>query len=222
MKYDLIKSVLNLVEQFEAENVNNTYIHDVSGFTNWLTTNNHNSNTIAESNWEGKEDGRSPESVIATLIVHMNRFGKSYSKAAIYGSEFSTQDDFIYLINLKVFGEMSKMDLIRKNVQEKPVGMQIINRLIKQEWIIQTNSLSDKRTKLICISSKGLEVLEKQMDKIRQATQIVTGNLTDNEKNELIRLLNKLDNFHKEIYDKNIEVENLLEKAMEEKKNFNI
>ena len=213
MNYGLIKDVLDLVQEFEIETNNNNHFEtSVEGFKNWISTNN---NTIVnEPNWEGKENGRSAESVINTLIVHMNRYAKSYSKSAIVGSDFSTQEDFIYLINLKTFGEMSKMDLIKKNVHEKPVGMQIINRLINQGWIEQRNSKTGKRSKVISISETGLQALGNQMDKIRQATSIVTGNLSQNEKMELIRLLNKLDDFHQPIYDRNIDTENLLREAL--------
>ena len=186
MNYGLIKDVLDLVQEFEIETNNNNHFETtVEGFKNWISTNN---NTIVnEPNWEGKENGRSAESVINTLIVHMNRYAKSYSKSAIVGSDFSTQEDFIYLINLKAFGEMSKMDLIKKNVHEKPVGMQIINRLINQGWIEQRNSKTDKRSKVISISETGLQALGNQMDKIRQATSIVTGNLSQNEKKNNMR-----------------------------------
>ena len=213
MNYGLIKDVLDLVQEFEIETNNNNHFEtSVEGFKNWISTNN---NTIVnEPNWEGKENGRSAESVINTLIVHMNRYAKSYSKSAIVGSDFSTQEDFIYLINLKAFGEMSKMDLIKKNVHEKPVGMQIINRLINQGWIEQRNSKTDKRSKVISISETGLQALGNQMDKIRQATSIVTGNLSQKEKMELIRLLNKLDDFHQPIYDRNIDTEDLLREAL--------
>ncbi len=213
MNYGLIKDVLDLVQEFEIETNNNNHFEtSVEGFKNWISTNN---NTIVnEPNWEGKENGRSAESVINTLIVHLNRYAKSYSKSAIVGSDFSTQEDFIYLINLKAFGEMSKMDLIKKNVHEKPVGMQIINRLINQGWIEQRNSKTDKRSKVISISETGLQALGNQMDKIRQATSIVTGNLSQNEKMELIRLLNKLDDFHQPIYDRNIDTDNLLREAL--------
>lgn len=213
MNYGLIKNILDLVQEFEIETNNNNHFETtVEGFKNWISTNN---NTIVnEPNWEGKENGRSAESVINTLIVHMNRYAKSYSKSAIVGSDFSTQEDFIYLINLKAFGEMSKMDLIKKNVHEKPVGMQIINRLINQGWIEQRNSKIDKRSKVISISETGLQALGNQMDKIRQATSIVTGNLSQKEKMELIRLLNKLDDFHQPIYDRNIDTEDLLREAL--------
>ena len=215
MNYGLIKDVLDLVQEFEIETNNNNHFEtSVEGFKNWISTNN---NTIVnEPNWEGKENGRSAESVINTLIVHLNRYAKSYSKSAIFGSNFSTQEDFTYLINLKAFGEMSKMDLIKKNAHEKPAGMQIINRLINQGGIKQRKSKTDKRSKVISISETGLQALGNQMDKIRQATSIVTGNLSQNEKMELIRILNKLNDFHQQIYDRNIDTENLLEEAFKD------
>lgn len=49
------------------------------------------------------------------------------------------------------------------------------------------------------------------MGKIRKATNMVTGNLTETEKTELIRLLSKLNDFHKPIYEMNLDPENLLD-----------
>lgn len=218
MKYDILRNVVYLLEQFEEENLlKKTYPNDVEGFRSWMAFNYSNENTTNEPYWEGKENGRSAESVINTLIVHMNRYAKTYAKSAIFGSDFSTQEDFIYLITLKAFGAMTKMDLIKKNVHEKSAGMQIINRLIAQDWVNQTDSEIDKRSKVLTISEKGLNVLESQMDKIRRATEIVTGDLTYAEKMELIRLLNKLNDYHLPIYDRNIEPESLLEEVLKER-----
>ena len=219
MKYDILKSVIDLVEEFELENsLENIYPDDIEGFKRWINVKYNSQEMETEPYWEGKESGRSAESVISTLIVHMNRYAKSYSKSAIYGSDFSSQEDFIYLINLKAFGEMTKMDLIKKNVHEKPAGMQIINRLISQGWVNQTDSEIDKRSKVLKISFKGLNVLENQMDRIRKATEIVTGDLNHPEKMELIKLLNKLNKFHQRIYYKNIETEYLLNEALKDKR----
>lgn len=218
MKYDNLKNVVNLLEEFEAENLlGRMYPDDIEGFKRWIVVTYNDKNEKNEPEWEGKDKGRSPESVINTLIVHMNRYAKSYSKSAIFGSDFSSQEDFIYLINLKAFGEMTKMALIKKNVHEKPAGMQIINRLISKGWVNQTASEIDKRSKVLEISNKGIKVLETQMAKIRNATEIVTGDLTYSEKMELIRLLNKLSDFHRPIYDKNIEPEYLLNEVLKDK-----
>lgn len=219
MKYDIIKNVVDLLEEFEADNFSGrSYPNDIEGFKRWVVVNYNSEETNNEPDWEGKKKGRSAESVINTLIVHLNRYAKSYSKSAISDSDFSSQEDFIYLINLKAFGEMTKMDLIKKNVHEKPAGMQIINRLIARGWVRQTDSKIDKRSKVLKISDKGIKDLEAQMHKIRKATEIVAGDLTRNEKMELIRLLNKLNDFHQPIYDRNIGPEYLLNEILKEKR----
>lgn len=216
MKYRLIKELIDLAEVYEqhAAGDQETNLDD---FLIWAAQQRGVRKDTPEPHWEGKENGRSADSVINTLIVHMNRFAKSYSKSAIWGSAFSSQEDFIYLINLQSFGAMSKMELIKKNVHEKTTGMQIINRLINQGWVQQTTDSKDKRAKLISITEKGLAALAEQMHKIRTATSIVTGNLTYTEKMQLIRLLNKLEDFHLHIYDKNHSPEMLLEAALEYK-----
>lgn len=210
MKYNLLKNTVDLLADFEQANYEGIYPNDIEGFKEWIVANSSSSSRPSPS-WEGKEQGRSADSVISTLLVHMNRFAKSYSKAAIIGSEFSTQEEFIYLINLQAFGKMTKMDLIKKNVHEKPVGILIINRLMAKGWVVQEDSTLDKRSKIIAISSSGIDVLANQMDKIRKATKIVSGNLTAVEKKELIYLLSKLNDFHLGIYEKNIASEQLLE-----------
>lgn len=217
MRYAILKEVIGLLEAFETENhPRRMYSNDIKGFKRWIVDNHKGADRVDEPDWEGKENGRSAESVINTLIVHMNRYAKTYSKSAIFGSKFSTQEDFIYLINLKAFGPLTKMELIKKNVHEKPAGMQVINRLIDRGWATQMDYEFDKRSKVVQITPTGLEVLENQMTQIREATNIVTGDLTHDEKMELIRLLKKLDAFHKPIYEKNIDPKNLLNEVVKD------
>ncbi len=215
MRYALLKDVINLIETFESEAPPSRFARDVEGFKRWIMETSDEVLTFSEPDWEGKEHGRSPESVINTFIVHMNRYAKSYSKSAIHDSNFTTQEDFIYLINLRAFGPMTKMELIKRNIQEKSAGMQIINRLIRQGWVVQEVSLSDKRSKVLHLTKAGAEALDTQMGKIRTATRVVTGDLTHAEKMELIRLLDKLDRFHKPLYLQNLDSASLLDKANE-------
>lgn len=213
MEFGLIKDIIQLAEDFDNQNINQTYSSNLEGFKNWIIDENfNNDNSIVEEPiWEGKENGRSAESIISTLFVHVNRYAKTYSKSAIANSDFHTQEEFSYLINLKAFGSMTKMELIKKNIQDKSSGILIINRLIKQGWIEQTNSEIDRRSKLLRITDNGKSALENQMGKIRNASQIVAGNLNQSEKMNLIQILTKLDNFHKPIFLKNIDSQELLE-----------
>ena len=98
--------------------------------------------------------------------------------------------------------------------------MQIINRLIAHGWVEQKSSEKDKRSKVIKITDKGLEALDNQMDKIRQATNIVAGDLTHTEKMELIKLLHKLNNFHHPIYRQHHDAAHLLTEAVKIKKSL--
>lgn len=215
MNYGLIKDVLDLVQEFELENklaIENQ--NNIESFKIWMIRKYQSIINGMEVDWEGKIVGRTTESAIASLVVHMNRFGKNYFKSAIHGSDFSTPDDVIYLIVLKFSYNMTKMDLIKKNVHEKPAGMQIIKRLITNSWVSEKKSDEDKRSKIISITPKGLTALASVMEKVRDATDIVSGDLSDEEKIELIRILNKLNDFHQPIYDRNIETENLLREAL--------
>ncbi|WP_312768272.1 MarR family winged helix-turn-helix transcriptional regulator [Epilithonimonas sp.] len=218
MNYEMALDSIKLLEQFAQENTNMSYPNDINGFKSWIcdTEDKKIKNKSSEPYWEGKESGRTPESAITTLLLHLSKYAKTYSRSAISDSDFVTQEDFIYLINLKAFGGMSKTDLIKKNIQEKPVGMLIINRLIKKGFIQQLESNVDKRKRLISISDKGLSMLEEHMGKIRKATQIVTGDLNQHEKMELIRILNKLDRFHYPIFSRNIQPRDLIRTVYEE------
>lgn len=217
MRYDNLRDVVNLLGKFEFENLTSRmYTNNIDGFKEWIVAN-HNSDKATDAvSWEGKENGRSADAVINTLIVHMNKYAKTYSKAAMHNSNFATQEEFIFLIVLRALGSMSKMELIKKNIQDKPAGMKLIDRLINHGWVNQTDSSVDKRSKLISITQKGIEELDLHMDKIRVATKIVTGRLTDYEKNQLIILLSKLETFHQEIYQKNIAPADLLETVSKE------
>ena len=210
MNYSLLKDVIDLVSQFESENEDSSFANDVNGFKEWIISS-ENKHLIPQNfTYEGKENGRSLESVISTFLIHLGRYAKMYSKSAIHDSIFSTQDEFIFLITLKTFGAMSKMDLIKRNIHDKPGGMQIISRLLANDLVVQENDPVDKRSKIISITEKGINSLDAQMFQIRQATKIVSGNLTEQEKIHLVYLLNKLEDFHSPIYAKNLETKELL------------
>ncbi|WP_205687098.1 MarR family winged helix-turn-helix transcriptional regulator [Chitinophaga rhizosphaerae] len=201
-----------MVEAFNDANQGAKYPVGLNGFKQWIYDEVKRSGQKRDQPaWEGKESGRSPESFISTLVVRMNRYAKMYAKAAIHDSDFSTQEEFIYLINLNALGPMTKMELIRRNIHDKPAGIQILNRLQLQGWVEQGGSHADKRRRIIRITAKGQAVLQRQMVKIRQATRIVTGNLDHDEKTDLIRLLSKLDDFHHDIFIRNLPASDLLD-----------
>lgn len=198
MKYKLLQDVIASIEEFE-NSVGENETKDFESYKSWIR----NDTSYRKITWDGKEKGRSQDSIINTLIVHLNRYAKTYSKSVIHKTKFVSQEDFIYLINLRAVGPMKKSDLIKRNIHEKSPGIQIINRLIANGWVNQIDDKVDKRSKLISLTTEGERILDENMQNIRIATSIVTGNLTEDEKLRLIGLLQKLDDFHLPIYNEN-------------------
>jgi len=196
MYYDLITDLISMVKIYEMENVEGG--QDVNAFAKWLNVRLDISGpaVIAEPEWRGKINGRSADSVINTSLVHLYRYAKLHAKAAIVNTAFSTPDEFIYLISLVSFGSMTKSALIKLNVHEKPVGMQIVNRLIANGLVQQELLDTDKRNRMIHITQKGTDALNESMERIRKASTNVTAPLSEGEKSDLIRLLTKLEDFH--------------------------
>ncbi len=216
MKYSLLQDIIHLVSEFEyVSESSSNYTTDVAGFRKWIVD--QEKPTVSKAaRWTGMEKGRSPESAISTLLVHLGRYAKNYSRSVMFNTKLSTQEEYIYLINLKAFGAMTKMALIKKNIHDKPGGMQIIKRLIRNGWVVQQDSTTDRRSKTISITDLGLQLLEEQMTKIRTATEIVSADLLPDEKLELIRLLQKLEAFHHPIYLGNAPAELLLDQAYQQ------
>lgn len=196
MFYDLISEVIGLIKIYEKESGHNS--QDGYLFAQWMTGHykKNTDRTIPEPDWEGKPKGRSADSVINTSLVHLYRYAKLNAKAAIANTAFSTPDEFIYLISLVSFGSMTKTALIKLNVHEKSVGMQIVNRLINNGLVEQEALDSDKRNRMIHITSKGSQLLNESMQNIKKASSDVTEPLSYPEKMDLIRLLTKLESFH--------------------------
>lgn len=196
MYYDLLTQVVSLIKIYEEESDHNS--QEVHLFGQWLNQyfKKNDASISLEPEWDGKSKGRSADSVINTSLVHLSRYAKLQAKVAIANTTFSTPDDFIYLISLVAYGSMTKTALIKLNVHEKSAGIQIINRLISNELVEQTTIDSDKRNRMIHITSKGTELLNESMHNIREASKNVTEPLTYEEKLQLIRLLTKLENHH--------------------------
>lgn len=195
MSYILFRKLIALTEEFEESHNESS---SIKAFADWLSSKVANEET--DLDWEGKKSGRSPESVINTSLVHLYRYAKVYSKIAISGSGFTTIDDVIFLINLTHSGSMSKKQLIDLNIHEKSTGTQIINRLIKQGYVDESGSTDDRRMKLVSITEKGKMALDANMANIRDASKKVVGNLTGIEKEQLIRLLIKLESHHQSVF----------------------
>jgi len=147
-----------------------------------------------------RDEYRNAASDISILIVLMNRYAKSYIKKVLIGSNLQTPDEFSFLITLMTYDNLTKSELITKQVMEKTSGTEVLRRLIKKGMIAEAADKNDKRSIRVSITQLGSEEIIKMLPLMSKVTKIVVGNLTSEEINTLSYLLKKLNYFHNDIY----------------------
>lgn len=206
--YQLIHQLIDLVEQLEEENQGREVsIQDFMGFL----LNNVGDPAANLVNGEvrfGNSDSKALEIAyqldnnIGRLFVFMSRYAKHYIKKALEGTPLQTGEDFTALAILLTHNHLSKSELISHNLQEKTSGTEVIRRLIAAGLVTQWDDIKDKRSKHIGITDRGKELLYQVFEDMNNVGKMITGKLTVAEKFTLQYLLQKLETFHLEHYEK--------------------
>jgi MarR family transcriptional regulator, lower aerobic nicotinate degradation pathway regulator len=213
LNLQLLHNLLDEAEKYAQQNLEST---DVRSFANWILRKEHLSqvedaiiNQSLKPIESTKEDvsvtpifQEEIETTLAKYIVYLNRYAKIYSKKALEGSPLGSTDEFVYLVALLFQGSKTKIELIHIGRHEKPTGMEIIRRLQLLGFIDQTDDLEDRRSKRLSINPLGQNIAYSMMERMTDVSKIVAGNLTTVEKQELLRLLQKLEDFHVEKLEK--------------------
>ena len=149
---------------------------------------------------------------ITILLVLMYRYAKGYVKKALYGKIIQTADEFSFLITLMTFESLTKTELINKQIIEKTSGIEIIKRLVNQNLISEFPDPDDKRSVRVKITPKGKQEIVTMLPEMGIVSQIVKGNLSEDESNTLSYLLKKLDFYHNDIFfnKRNLSLEELI------------
>jgi DNA-binding MarR family transcriptional regulator len=200
--YELVHQLLNLVEQFEKESRGSEV--SMQGFAGFLINHLQESAPdettpdvrFGESEKEAQSLAYQIDNSIARLFIYMSRYAKSYVKKALEGTPLQTAEDFTCLAILFTHTDMSKGDLISRNLQEKTSGTEVIRRLISAGLVQQWNNDQDKRGKRISITQEGRQLLFSVFEEMNHVGKMVTGELKLSEKLMLQHLLQKLEDFH--------------------------
>ncbi|MBB1140811.1 MarR family winged helix-turn-helix transcriptional regulator [Myroides sp. WP-1] len=199
MNHKLLIDFMHLLFEFEKETSDelfSMYAPNITGFKQWVRD-----KQDQQEEKENQEELKvTIEQDIALSFFKLANYAKMYWRSHMMESPFFMHDNLIFLTNLWVHGEMTKMELIRKSTQEKPTGMQIINRLIELNFVLQKDSETDKRSKIVEITALGQLELVRNKPEIQQIAQVINGNLKTDEKKKLFQLLSNLNHFHEEVF----------------------
>ena len=193
MDIQFIKKLLDEADRFSKETGGEA---DLARFGAWLQGQRRPAHKSAALPAAPVSGGETTESRIGKLLVFLNRYAKAYTKKLLEGSMLSSSDEFVFLISLLNYGKMTKTELIEASRLEKPTGMEVLRRLLALGLVAQEGHDTDKRSKNIQLTEAGREALFACLARFDQLALLLSGNLDDAEKNELLRLLQKLEDFH--------------------------
>lgn len=140
-------------------------------------------------------------SAVGRLVIVLSRYARKYGKLAVADTPFSTLDDITFLAGTIRLPGVSKMKLIEMNTQEKPAGMEIIRRLLKQGFITQGSHPEDGRSQALYPTPAGMQAFGQYVPRLSAIGKMVVGNLTLDQQETLHTLLHQLDDFHLPIYE---------------------
>jgi len=208
--YQLIQQLLDLVEKFESENSNREgTLHDFTGFlVTGIQVNTEVTGSLdvrfGKNEYKAQELAYQIDNNIARLVIYMSRYAKSYIKKALDNTPLHSPEEFTGLAILLTHDNLSKSELISRNLQEKTSGTEVIKRLLASGLVEQWDDDQDKRGKRISITNEGKELLYQVFVQMGHVSKIVTGKLTTIEKITLQHLLQKLEDFHYQVFESKI------------------
>lgn len=204
---EILKDILDYLDAYENENSDNTENLNTTDFLGFVNSRHQFASLKKESISGGEEHWIDSETFqngmntdISILIVMMFRYAKGYIKRALKNSRINSADEFSFMITLLTYNSMTKMELINMQVMEKTSGNEIINRLVKMGFVEQSQDENDKRSVRIKLTTTGRDEILGVLPSMRLVSQIVVGNLNDNEINTLGYMLRRLDHFHNDIF----------------------
>lgn len=140
------------------------------------------------------------EARLGGLLGRMAKFAYFYSKKAMQPFDFKGPEDPIYLFVVFQMGAPKKSEVIYEMIAEFASGIDVINRLIRQELLEEFPDTQDRRSKRLRLTTKGLTMMRACYPVMNQVVDVAYSVLTVGEKAVLLQILDKLDRYHADHY----------------------
>jgi len=117
-----------------------------------------------------------PSQQQGSLLRIIGRISSAYAfyhRAAITQTRLPTADSFYYLNGLSYLGEVRKTELINYLFAEYTTGMEGINRLLASNYINERADPTDKRAKLIELTTEGRQALAEAYRYTAKAAELI-------------------------------------------------
>lgn len=212
MHTDFIIDLLLQVKEFENSHsykINST----VDDFRMWLNDRKYCEESPTKLFKNEKHQVSFTENEICKQVLLLGRYSKLLIRKGLSDFPDLANEEFTYLYRLKDEPFLTKIQLIEKNGHEKQTGTQIIKRLLEAGLLEEKNDQEDKRSKRLSLTASGEKTFHESVAKVNQTSKILNGKLNDTEKDALLKMLRKMNEFHSHIYTdyKNADIQKISE-----------
>ena len=135
----------------------------------------------------------SPHSQLAKLVGKLMRLSSYYANLALKEIGIGSLDEFTYLLNVHRMNEPRKTEVIYQNFHELSSGLLIIDRLKKKRLINEKADKNDKRSRLLELTSEGLEKLNEAEIQLAKVSGMFYAHLPEDDIKLCIQLLSPVE-----------------------------
>lgn len=187
------------VQEFEnsGRSKNDSTIEDFRNFLNDKFYKSQSPRFISESEQKKVND---LENEIAKQVILLSRFTKQMIRRGLQDFPELYNEEFTYLYRIMDEPLLTKMQLVEKNAHEKQTGMEIIRRLVKNNLLEEIPDSKDKRVTRLKISELGKKYFNQSVESVSITSRVLSAKLDIEEKNNLLKTLKKLNEFHFNVY----------------------
>ena len=193
MNLDFIRQMLDLAEAYEQAG-GDTSRFDQEDFIGWMMTR-------RQVQKAPVAPGSTSNGLIAMYLSFMARYAQFYGRRVFRGSQVYSEDDWGVLVSLYPTGRMTKTEVMRGCIMEKSSGNEVLKRLLKNGLLHEFPHPDDGRSKLVELTDAGRTAFESVHQGIDNLSKIVVADLDEEEKQMLLRILIKLNRYHKTVFE---------------------
>ncbi len=186
-----IVELVCLYQMYYSETQN----ENLKSFSAWLSKN-------AEGN--NVDDEQTSEDVmninIIDMFIRISKFIKLFHKDFFNQHQIKTFEEYKFLQTIKLLENPAKSDVYTHTVTELTTGAKIMKRLVEMGFVKEIDDKLDKRIKRLKLTPKGLKELNEVEEKINQNNDKILSYTPENEKANLLAILNLINGYHTDLY----------------------
>lgn len=141
---------------------------------------------------DGHDNLGEEDMLLGMFLVSLFNLVKSRMNKLVAKTPFSNVMDYHFLVLLHSHGRQTKSELIVMNRMEMSSGIEVIRRLVKNNWIEEEPNDSDRRSTYVVITNTGKQMINVYKQPFDEFYQSLSPDLGLGEKKDVLSSIEKL------------------------------